>query len=139
MDKKANKKWERPDFPKGVSVLAIQEQLKDEPLHWHIYIFNETDNDLATVLVTASGYGEVNGEDVKTSSMRYNVGDLSSYTAKRIEPISTEVMGLYNQYWVSFTLGGKLYDRKFTFPPSHISVQKSEEVKVLGAKAVFAN
>ena len=138
MDKKPNKKWERPTFPKDVNIIAIYEQLKDEAPHWHIYLFNKTERELSTVLVTAGGYGELNGEDVKTTKLRYSLGDIGGYTAKRVEPITLEVMGLYNEYWVSFALDGELYDRKFTFPPSSITSQKSERIDTLEVEAVFA-
>jgi hypothetical protein len=132
------KKWSPPPFPDNVHVIAISEQLEGEELHWHIYLFNEGDEALQNVLITASGYGELNGEDVKTSLLRYSLGELSGYTAKRVEPISTEVMGLYSQYWVSFYKEGKIYDKKFVFPPYSVSHALAKAIPALGIDGVYA-
>ena len=91
------------------------------------------------MLVSCSGYGELNGEDVETSLIRYSLGELSGYTAKRIEPISTEVLGLYNQYWVSFYIGKTIYDKKFTFPPSSIILGKKKPIEALRTEGIFAD
>ena len=132
------KKWSPPDFPENVYVVAIWEKINDEPEHWHIYLFNEREETLTNVLITCSGYGELNGEDVKTSLIRYSLGDISGYTAKRIEPINTDVLGLYNQYWVSFYIGRVIYDKRFIFPPSSITSEKKQKINALYTEGIFA-
>lgn len=139
MSKGERKKWAPPVFPDNVHIIAIWEQINDEPLHWHIYIYNEGKENLNNVLVTTSGYGELNGKDVKTSLLRYSLDDVSGYTAKRIEPIMTDVLGLYNQYWVSFYKEGVIYDRRFIFPPSSITSEKKVKIAHLGAEGIYAS
>lgn len=128
-----------PEFPAGVYVLAIWEQMDEEQHHWHVYLFNGTEHSLENALITASGYGEYNGDDVRTSVIRYSLGEVSSFTAKRVEPIYENVLGLYNQYWVSFSLGGVMYDRKFLFPPFSIMQRNVKEIPDLMTSGIYAS
>jgi hypothetical protein len=119
-------------------VLAIWEQIDDEQMHWHVYLFNGTEKPIENALITASGYGEHNGKDVKTSVIRYSLGEIGAFSAKRVEPIYENVLGLYNQYWVSFFHEGVLYDRKFTFAPSSIMQRNVKEIPDLQISGVYA-
>jgi hypothetical protein len=128
-----------PNFPEHIHIVAIWEAMADEPMHWHVYLLNDGEEPINNALITASGYGELNGKDVKTSLLRYSLGDLSGFSAKRVEPINVELLGLYNQYWVSFYYKGALYDRKFVFPPSSITSKHTKKIDNLMIDGVFAD
>ena len=105
----------RPMEYVGVAILA-PEIVGDEL--WDVYLFNFQDFAVNNVLVVAHGYGEIDGEPMKTTTLRYFFDNVDALDFVKIEPIHTHVFGLHNEYWVSFQArDGYLYDKKFTFEP----------------------
>jgi hypothetical protein len=45
---------------------------------------------------------------------------LEGQSFSTIEAIDEQVFGLTNEYWLSFYIGGQLYDKKFIFLPESI-------------------
>src|SRR5690349_1075890 len=82
---------------------------------WNVYIVNLYNKKIEGVLVSSHGYGNHEGREVKTSTLRHFIGDIDSNDYARIEPIMTNVFGLNNEYWVSFYLDQKMYDKKYIF------------------------
>lgn len=118
--------------------IAIVAELSDAgDKIWNVYIVNYKDTDLETVLVSSSGYGEQEGEEVKTSMLRHLVGDLSAGEFKKIEPIDEAVFSLNNEYWFSFFIGSTMYDKKVIFKANSISEQAADIVPIINKKGVM--
>ncbi len=86
----------------------------DETL-WNVYILNTNDSTLTGVLINSRGYGEVDGEEKKTSVLRHFFEEIGPLRATLIEPIQSDVFELANEYWVSYKLDGHMYDKKYVF------------------------
>ena len=89
------------------------------------------------VLVTSTGYGMRNEEKVKTSTLRHFLDELKPNSFQKVEPISTDVFGLNNEYWVSFYINKVMYDKKFIFLAETIKEDYFTLVPVINKKGVM--
>jgi hypothetical protein len=127
------------EFPSvsDVAVAIVTEKNELNQDEWNVYLLNLKDKAIEGVLVSSRGYGELNQEKRKTSELRHflNVVDRKSFA--KIEPILEDVFGLNNEYWVSFYLEKKIYDKKFIFLPESISKENLISVPLLNKKGVL--
>ena len=61
------------ELPKveGVSMAIVHEPDEDGEMSWSAYLINARDVTLENVLVSSTGYGEIDGEHRATSEMRH--------------------------------------------------------------------
>ena len=88
---------------------------------WNTYIINLKDEPIQSVLVNSRGYGEVEGEEIKTTVLRHYFEEIGPLQIKIIEPIQTKLFNITNEYWVSFKYDGYMYDKKYVFVKGSIS------------------
>ncbi len=106
-----------------VEDIAIAVALEKESIEtklWYVYLINLKNTAIENVLITSKGYGEKNGEPVKTSVLRHMFPKVESRTFVLVEPIDEETFGLNNEYWLSYYINGHIYDKKFIFLPESI-------------------
>ena len=123
----------------NVFVTVIQEiGLDNEPVY-NVYLINNKDTDLDNVLVTSKGYlkSREDGSKIETSTIRRNLKTIKSKSFQKIEPIIEEVFGLNNEYWISFWIEDKLYDKKFIFLPETIKEENFVDVPIINKKGVL--
>jgi hypothetical protein len=104
----------------GISIAVVLESEDPVSRHWNVYLVNHRTEKIENVLVSSKGYGTKDGKEVKTSTLRHSMGSLEGQSFSTIEAIDEEVFGLTNEYWLSFYIGGQLYDKKFIFLPESI-------------------
>ncbi len=100
--------------------IAIVPGEKDDDL-WNTYILNLRDEPITSVLINSRGYGEMEGEEIKTTILRHYFEEIGPLEIKIIEPIQTKLFGITNEYWVSFNYDGYMYDKKYVFVQGSIS------------------
>src|ERR1700744_1961525 len=105
---------------KDIAVAVALEGENPESKTWYVYIINLKKEAIENVLITSKGYGEKDGEQVKTSILRHMIPLIGSKAFKLIEPIDEQTFGLNNEYWVSYYIGSQIYDKKFIFLPESI-------------------
>lgn len=114
----------KKDLPENIveniSIAVVLENSGPESKTWKVYLLNLKTNPLETVLVSSKGYGEKDGEQVKTSILRHSLGDIPAQSYAGIELIDEQVFGLTNEYWLSYYIKGTIYDKKFIFVPESI-------------------
>lgn len=112
------------DLPENiVKDIAIAVALEHETAvskHWNVYLINLKKEPIENVLITSRGYGEKDGEKVKTSTLRHMFPLVEEGSCKLIEPIDEQTFGLNNEYWLSYYIGRDIYDKKFIFLPESI-------------------
>lgn len=127
------------EFPSvtDVAVAIVTEKNDLNQDEWNVYLLNFKNQAIEGVLVSSRGYGEVNQEKRKTSELRHflNVVDKKSFA--KIEPIVEDVFGLNNEYWVSFYLDQKMYDKKFIFLPETITEKNLISIPIINKKGVL--
>ncbi|MFP5081595.1 hypothetical protein [Pedobacter sp. JCM 36344] len=104
------------DIAMAVVLLSETPEVKN----WTVYVVNLKDIQIDNVLISSKGYGEKHAKIVKTSVLRHFIGDLKAKSYAGVEAIDTEVFGLTNEYWLSYYIGGVIYDKKFIFLPESI-------------------
>lgn len=112
------------DLPENnVTDIAVAVALEGENAEsktFHVYLINLKKEPIENVLITSKGYGEKNGEQVKTSTLRHMFPVVENGGYKQIEMIDEQTFGLNNEYWVSYYIGKQIYDKKFIFLPESI-------------------
>lgn len=105
---------------------------------YNVYLINLKNDKLEGVLVTSKGYIKSKTDDskIETSIIRRNLKDVEAKTFQKIEPIIEDVFGLNNEYWVSFWIDKKMYDKRFIFLPETIKEENFVDVPLIGKKGV---
>ena len=116
--------------------IAIVPGEEDENL-WNTYILNLKDEPIKSVLVNSRGYGELEGEDIKTTVLRHYFEEIGPLEIKIIEPIQTKLFNIANEYWVSFQHGGYMYDKKYVFVKGSISEINFTPIPFLNKRGVM--
>ncbi len=112
----------KKDIPQlKVEDIAIAAVPSEDPNFWDIYIINLHEEAIKGVLIAVSGYGEIDGIPRKTSIMRYFFEKMEALDMQLIEPLSVELFDLTSEYWVSFSLNGNLYDKRYLFVPGSLN------------------
>jgi hypothetical protein len=110
-------------------------ELKEEV--WNVYLINLKDDVLKSALVSATGYGEIDGAKKKTTTLRYFLGDVKPQSHVLIEPIMTDVFSLHNEYWLSFSINNELHDKKYIFLAESIKDEHLTNIPLLNKKGVL--
>ncbi len=100
----------------GVKI-AIAKQDTETGTEWAVYLINYNLIELTTVMITSQGYGHLEGELRKTSTLRHLIEELGADSVARIEPIDPAVFSLTNEFWVSYYILDQIFDKKFIFTP----------------------
>lgn len=120
-----------------IAVAVALEKETPESKIWYVYLINLKDQPIENVLVTSKGYGEKDGEQVKTSILRHMIPLIEAGASALIEPIDEATFGLNNEYWVSYYIGKEIYDKKFIFLPESIIDSNFIKLPVLNKVGVM--
>ena len=122
----------------NVFLAAVQEWSDDfmEKV-WYIYLVNDSDFQLDSVMVVSKAFGTIDGEMKKTSLLRHAFLEVPSVTFVKVEMVEKSVLALNNEFMVTFFIGNTLYDRKFTFKANSITPDYVEEVPLLFVDGVI--
>jgi hypothetical protein len=121
----------------GVGVAVVYEKNEDGHFVWNVYLINFNNEIITGVLVSSKGYGTINNEEIKTSVLRHMLNEIDSLDYGKIEPINEDLFVLNNEYWVSFYLDGKIYDRKFVFVANTIEKSRLAHINVIDKKGIL--
>ena len=96
-----------------------------------MYLFNFQDIAIRNILIAVRGYGDINGKPVETATFRYFIEDLKALDYVKIEPIQTDTLALFNEYWLSFQANDYMYDKKFILPPHTVVTENLTNIPFL--------
>jgi hypothetical protein len=122
----------------NVFLAAVQEWSDDfmEKV-WYIYLVNDSDFKLDSVMVVSKAFGTIDGEMKKTSLLRHAFMEVPAVTFVKVEMVEKSVLVLNNEFMVTFFIGNTLYDRKFIFKSNSITPDYVEEVPLLFVDGVI--
>ena len=122
----------------NVFIAAVQEWSDDfmEKV-WYAYLINDSDFNLDSVMIVSKAFGTIDGEMKKTSLLRHAFIEVPAVSVVKIEMLEKSVLVLNNEFMVTFFIGDKLYDRKFTFRANSITPDYVEEVPILFVDGVI--
>ncbi|HRG58565.1 MAG TPA: hypothetical protein PK323_06365 [Bacteroidia bacterium] len=121
----------------NIAIAIIREKNELDETVWNSYLINLKDEKIEGVLVTSTGYGELNEEKVKTSTLRHFLDEVEPKSFIKIEPIIEEVFGINNEYWLSFYLNKKMYDKRYVFLAESITDANFTNIPIINKKGVM--
>lgn len=127
----------RPDDVKGIIIAAVVDSGEVNTGDWNVHLINTNEVPIENVMITAKGYGELDNEIRETSTIRWFFERVEPKSFMMIEPIMDEVFGLTNEYYVSFFMDGKLYDKKYIFLPETINEQYTTRIPIMEERGVM--
>lgn len=124
-------------FPEVEDIAVAIAQEHEGLDEYDVYLINLKFVDIKNVLVVSNGYGLVNEQHIKTSTLRHFFDEVKKQDYIKIEPIQKEVFGISNEFWVSFTLNGQMFDKQFIFLPETILESNFITIPIVDKKGVL--
>lgn len=121
-------------------ILAAVQEWSDDFMEkvWYVYLINDSDFNLDSVMVVSKAFGTLDGEMKKTSLLRHAFVQVPAVSVVKIEMIEQSVLKLNNEFMVTYFIGSTLYDKKFVFKAQSITPDYAEEVPILFVDGVIA-
>lgn len=126
-----------PPTVENIAVAVVKETNELNETEWNAYLINLKKETIEGVLVTSQGYGKLDEEDVKTSTLRHFLDVVQPKDFKKIEPVLENVFGLNNEFWVSFYMNKVMYDKKYIFLPETIKEENFILIPYINKKGVM--
>ena len=98
---------------------------------WNIYLVNDSDFDIDSVMVVSSASGTLDGEMKKTSLMRHAFMQVPAVSVVKVEMLEKSVLQLNNEFMLTYFIGNTLYDKRFFFKKHFDKNSEIEEVPIL--------
>lgn len=127
---------DEPQFD-GVGIAVVYETNDEDEWIWNVYLINFNNERLTGVLVISKGYGTIEGEIRASSTLRHFLDTIEPLSYLKIEPIIEDVLILNNEYWLSFYLNGKIYDRRFVFIENTIDKKKLQHINIIDKNGIL--
>ena len=117
--------------------IAPRESKSDDEQLWDSYLINLKEEPLKNVLINSRGYGELDGEKMKTTVLRHFFEEIGPLEIVKIEPIQSKLFNLTNEYWISFTHEGHMFDKKYVFVKGSIQEDNFTTIPFVNLKGVM--
>lgn len=127
------------DFKKvtDLAMAVTPPKTENDADDWRVHLLNLKEETITDVMVSSKGYGEVEGKEVKTSSLRQYIDQIEPGEYVTLEIITDELKHISNQFWVSFYCNGELFDKKYVFVKESISTEFFTEIPLLETQGVM--
>jgi hypothetical protein len=122
---------------KNVQLAVARKKNIGESDEWQVHIINNNNHPIENTIVASKGYGEKDGEQQTTSTLRHFLETVEANATMLIEPIDPAVFHLNNEYWVSYYVGNKIHDKRFVFVPDTICEANITFIKELEMEGVL--
>lgn len=116
---------------KNVTIAVVRDKTILETYEWNVYLLNNNSVPLENTLVSSTGYGEKDGVQQKTSTLRHFLETVPANGSALIEPINENVFHLNNEYWVSYYINKQIFDKRFVFVPEALLEENLTYIKEL--------
>jgi len=127
------------DFKKteGIAMAIVRrDDEPDEPI-WKVVLINLKDKPIESVIISSRGYGQKEEREVKTSELRQFFEQIEPKQFVEVEILTDELLGIHNQFWVSYSFENHLYDRKYVFLAETIQPEFFTDIPLLNTKGVL--
>lgn len=122
---------------KNVTLAIVREKNLLNQDEWKVYLINNNNFPIENTLVASRGYGEKNGEEQRTSTLRHFLETVNAKNFAVVESIDPKVFHLNNEYWVSYYIGREIYDKRFVFVPDSICEENLVFIKEIEKEGVL--
>ena len=101
---------------------------------WNAYILNDGNTPIALVFVVSKGYHG----DMKTATMRHRMEALGAKSYEKLEFVQKEVLDLTNEFYVTYYLKDKLYEKRFIFEKGSVTEENLTQIPLLKIEGILA-
>jgi hypothetical protein len=122
---------------KNVTIAIARKKQPGESAEWSVYLINNNPFPIENTLVASKGYGVKDGEAQETSTLRHFLETVAAESVALVEPIDPAVFHLNNEYWVSYYIDNKIYDKRFVFVPDSIQEDNIIYIKELEMEGIL--
>ena len=120
---------------KDVHVAMIREWNKEFlDKDWNAYIINDRNTPIEMTMVVSKGYDK----DRKSSTMRHGIGDMQQKSFRKIEVVQEDVLGLNNEFFVTFYADNKLYEKRFVFEKNTVKENNLVPIQLIDKEGIMA-
>ena len=120
---------------KEVYIAAVRQFNTDFLTHdWNVYLINNSNDPLETVLIVSEG----RGEQQVTSLMRHKLDLLPTKSYAKVEFLEDSVLKLNNYFTVTYFIGETLHDKKFEFPSNSVIEDNAVALPLMDVDGVLA-
>lgn len=120
---------------KDVHVAMIREWNKEFlDKDWNAYIINDRTTPIEMTMVVSKGYDK----DRKSSTMRHGIGDMQPKSFRKIEVVQEDVLGLNNEFFVTFYADNKLYEKRFVFEKNTVEENNLVQIQLIDKEGIMA-
>ncbi|PHN95139.1 hypothetical protein CSC80_07370 [Maribacter sp. 6B07] len=120
---------------KDVHVAMIREWNKEFlDKDWNAYIINDRTTLIEMTMVVSKGYDK----DRKSSTMRHGIGDMQPKSFRKIEVVQEDVLGLNNEFFVTFYADNKLYEKRFVFEKNTVTENNLVNIQLIHKEGILA-
>ena len=103
---------------------------------WHVYLINNNLVELSNVMIVSKGYDALDKSGKITSTLRHMIEEVDEQSVAKVEAISPEFFGFYNEFWVSYYIMNELFDKKFIIRPfKEFEIEEISELELKGKLA----
>lgn len=120
----------------AVAIVPRSDQASGETI-WDTFLINLRQEELTNVIISSKGYGQLEGRDKVTTTLRHFFESVPAQSAVKVEPIQPELFELANEYWVSFNLGQDMLDKKYVFVAGSITEDFMRKLPILDKPGVM--
>ena len=122
----------------NVFLAAVQEfSVEFNEKVWYIYLVNDSDFALDSVMIVSSAFGTLDGEMKKTSLLRHAFPAVPAVSVVKVELLENSVLALNNEFMLTYFIENKMYDKVFIFKSNSINENNTEEVPILFVEGVI--
>lgn len=122
----------------NVFLAAVQEfSVEFNEKVWYVYLINDSDFDLDSVMIVSSAFGTLDGEMKKTSLLRHAFPAVLAVSAVKVELLENSVLTLNNEFMLTYFIDNKMYDQIIIFKSNTISESSTEEVPIIFVAGVI--
>lgn len=124
---------------KNIHIVALYEYNDDFLDHtWNVYLINNSDKPIDSVMVVSSAFGVVDGEKRKTSTLRHAFNGIHPFDYAKIEMIENSLLTFTNEFMVTYFIGNTLYDKNFAFAKNTLNDKFLTPLPLFNKKGVMA-
>jgi hypothetical protein len=104
---------------------------------WKVILLNLKSKPIESVIINSTGYGKKENRDVKTSELRQFFDSIQPKSFVEVEIITDELLGLHNQFWVSYVFENHLYDRRYVFLAESIQPEFFTDIPLINTRGIL--
>jgi hypothetical protein len=121
----------------GIALAVVPDAGVAGKEEWRVYLVNLKPDAIDGVLISSTGYGSIEGKNVKTSTLRQFFERIQGQQYVQVEYIDKKLFSINNEFWVSFWHHGTMFDKRYVFVPESIIRENFTEVPLLGRRGVM--